>query len=81
MILDAARTTFSVMFTVSQTPDYDAFGDPAIGGRARTSGTRRARNMAVAVFWSVALLLIAGRVYQHETIMTPQAHVMALAAR
>jgi hypothetical protein len=37
--------------------------------------------MAVAVFWSVALLLIAGRVYQHEMIMTPQSHTIAMASR
>ncbi|WP_336490508.1 hypothetical protein [Methylobacterium nigriterrae] len=44
---------------------YDPFGEPAevVRGYAMTPGDRRARNAAVAVFWSLALLLTAGRVY------------------
>ena len=69
------------MDTASQTPDYDAFGDPAVGGRSCLRATPRARTVAVAMFWSVALLLIAGRVYQHDLGVVPQAHTMELAAR
>ena len=68
-----------IMNTPSQSPAYDAFGDRAIAGRTRETGTHRARNAAVAIFWSVALLLVAGRIYQHD--MAPQAHTMELASR
>ena len=81
MILDAAGATFSVMKTVSQSADFDAFGDPAVGGSTRARSTRRARNVAVAVFWSVALLLIAGRIYQHDSIAGPNGPTMAIASR
>lgn len=50
---DSAATTF------------DPFGEPMAETRAPTApaGDRRARNAAVAVFWGLALLLIAGRAY------------------
>lgn len=67
------------MNTPSQPPAYDAFGDRAVGGRMRQTGTHRARNAAVAIFWSVALLLVAGRVYQHDTMTA--AHTIELASR
>ena len=60
-------------------PVYDAFGDRAVAGRSRATGTHRARNAAVAIFWSIALLLVAGRVYQHD--VAPQAHTMEFASR
>ena len=62
----------------SQPPAYDAFGDRAATGRSSLAVSSRARNAAVAIFWSVAMLLVAGRVYQHEA---PQAHTMELASR
>ncbi len=69
------------MDTASHTSDYDAFGDPAAPVRPRSSVTRRARNMAVAVFWSVALVLIAGRVYQHNLAAASHQHPMDMASR
>jgi hypothetical protein len=81
LILNAAKATFSVMDTVSQTPDYDAFGEPAASGRGRVTSSRRARKLTVAVFWSIALLLIAGRIYQHGTIVGPLAHTLEFASR
>ncbi len=68
------------MDTVSKASDYDAFGDPA-RGRGRVTSSHRARKMTVAVFWSVAMLMIAGRIYQHGSIVGPQAHTMELASR
>jgi hypothetical protein len=55
---------------------YDPFGEPveAAGGCATTPGDRRARNAAVALFWSLALLLTAGRVYLGDQ---PVAQVVA----
>ncbi len=68
------------MDTVSQTPDYDAFGDPA-RGRGRVTSSRRARKITTAVFWSIAMVLIAGRIYQHGSIVGPQAHLLEVASR
>ncbi|GJE44583.1 hypothetical protein [Methylobacterium soli] len=44
---------------------YDPFGEPVDIARAcaATPGDRRARHAALAVFWSLALLLTAGRAY------------------
>lgn len=67
------------MNTPFQSAAYDAFGDRAVGDRTRETGTHRARNAAVAIFWSVALLLVAGRIYQHN--LAPQARTMELASR
>ena len=67
------------MDTVSQATDFDAFGDQI--ARPRVTSSRRARKLTVAVFWSVAMVLIAGRVYQHGSIVGPQGHTMELASR
>lgn len=64
-----------------QTTDYDPFGDPAPGGRTHGRATRRARNVAVAMFWSAALMLIAGRIYQHDTLAASQPHPLEIASR
>jgi hypothetical protein len=44
---------------------FDPYGEPvdAVRCDATTAGDRRARRIAIAVFWSLALLLTAGRVY------------------
>lgn len=67
------------MDTRSHSPVYDAFGDRAVGGRTRKTVTARARTAAVAIFWSVALLLVAGRVYQ-QNVASP-GHAIELASR
>ena len=69
------------MDTFSQPRAYDAFGDVAVAARPRVSSTKRARKVTVAVFWSIAVLLIAGRIYQSDVGVVRQAHIMALAAR
>lgn len=44
---------------------FDPYGEPVEPGRSGAAAPveHRARNAAVAVFWALALLLIAGRVY------------------
>ena len=69
------------MDKVSHVTDFDAFGDPAVPVRGRVTSSRQARKLTVAVFWSVAALLVAGRVYQHGSIVGPQAHTMEMASR
>ncbi len=64
-----------------EAPAYDAFGDVAATDHPRVSSTKRMRNLTVAVFWSIALMLIAGRVYQHNLVAAPQAGAMAMASR
>ncbi len=60
---------------------YDPFGDPAIVQFGPTeAGDRRARNAALAVFWAISLLLLAGRAYQGDLHPHPRPP-MALASR
>lgn len=49
----------------AQTVAYDPFGEPVACERVAVagSGDRRARRAAVAVFWTLALALVGGRVY------------------
>ncbi|WP_019905057.1 hypothetical protein [Methylobacterium sp. 77] len=44
---------------------FDPYGEPVCDDRttSMTQGDRRARNVAIAVFWMLALTLTAGRVY------------------
>ncbi|GJE58037.1 hypothetical protein [Methylobacterium trifolii] len=63
---------------------FDPFGEPVEFARsyATEQGDRRARNAAIAVFWTLALLLTAGRVYfwdqpVEQVVASAQAHVAA----
>ena len=49
---------------------YDPFGERVDAARSNPAdvGDRRARNAALAVFWTAALLLTAGRVYYRDTL-------------
>ncbi len=67
------------MNTPLQAPAFDAFGDRAVTEPSRRTTTDRARSAAVAIFWSVAMLLVAGRVYQQGAPAQP--HAMEMASR
>lgn len=67
---------------------FDPFGEPVVGGvgGACTSGActgdagdRTARRIGGAVFWSLALLILAGRVYAYDGPLVAQ--VAAYAAQ
>ncbi|ACA17455.1 hypothetical protein M446_3044 [Methylobacterium sp. 4-46] len=51
---------------MSERPDtgYDPYGErlTAVPASPTEAGDRRARRVAIAVFWSLALLLVVGRV-------------------
>lgn len=82
MIGAAPKATLDAMNTPSDRQAYDPFGDPAIAQFDPTeAGDRRARNAALAVFWSISLLLLAGRAYQGDLHPRHQPHPMALASR
>ncbi|MFD1303798.1 hypothetical protein [Methylobacterium marchantiae] len=64
---------------------FDPYGEPVCDDRsvAMVQGDRRARNAAIAVFWTLALTLIAGRVYFSDqsvgqTIILAQAQIASL---
>lgn len=66
---------------------FDPYGEPVFDDRAApmVQGDRRARNAAIAIFWILALLLIAGRVYVSdqslgETVAATQAQVASFVA-
>jgi len=72
------RATFLSVSKISDTrqPMFDPFGEPMGFSRARTDvvadrkgfgETRR----AVVVFWALALLLLAGRVYLGDQLAAP----------
>ena len=69
---DAPDATFFVMRTVSETQatTFDPFGEPVTDGAARacpdTTGDRTARRVGGAVFWTLALAILAGRVYAYD---------------
>lgn len=52
-------------FPSSRTPAFDPFGEPSetVPCPAAGPGDRRARRIAIAAFWSLALLITAGRAY------------------
>jgi hypothetical protein len=51
---------------------FDPFGEPVDGGVARAcssssaAGDRTARRIGGAVFWTLALAILAGRVYAYD---------------
>lgn len=57
---------------------YDPFGEPLATGRPAMPSVldRRANRAAIAVFWTLALLFVAGRVY---TTDWPAAHAFVVA--
>ena len=71
----------------SESPAFDPFGEPVADGVAQvcttTAGDRTARRIGGAVFWSLALLIIAGRIYASdipvtETVMSTFTQIAAL---
>lgn len=56
---------------------YDPFGEPVAEGVARacttSAGDRTARRIGGAVFWSLALAILAGRIYASDL---PVAHTV-----
>ncbi len=62
-------------------PAYDPFGEPTETEFALPAGERRVRVAGAVVFWTLALLLTAGRVYngvQPVTFATAPAQVALL---
>ena len=53
---------------------FDPFGEPVTEGVARactsSAGDRTARRIGGAVFWSLALAILAGRVYAYDLPVT-----------
>lgn len=53
---------------------FDPFGEPVTEGVARactsTAGDRTARRIGGAVFWSLALVILAGRIYAADIPVT-----------
>ena len=61
---------------------FDPFGEPVAEPVARActeAGDRSARRIGGAVFWSLALLILAGRVYAYD--MPLVSHVVAYATQ
>lgn len=63
---------------------FDPYGEPVSDDRTDSTmqGDRRARNAAIAVFWTLALTLTAGRIYFSEqtfdqTMTLAQAQIAA----
>jgi hypothetical protein len=72
----------------NQAATFDPFGEPVADGVARAcpdaAGDRTARRIGGAVFWTLALAILAGRVYAYDlpAVQTVAAHaVQALALR
>jgi hypothetical protein len=82
--------TFRIMRSASenQSPAFDPFGEPVADGVARacpasTAGDRTARRVGGAVFWTLALAILAGRVYAYDlpavqSVAAHAAQVLAL---
>ncbi|KNY20816.1 hypothetical protein [Methylobacterium sp. ARG-1] len=73
--------------TRSTTMAFDPFGEPVAEGVANAcptaSGDRTARRVGGAVFWTLALAILAGRVYAYdmpavESVASYAAQVIAL---
>ena len=67
------------MSTISETrpaTTFDPFGEPVTEGVANActsnAGDRAARRIGGAVFWSLALLILAGRVYAYDMPVVSQ---------
>ncbi|MDP4025181.1 hypothetical protein Q8W71_21345 [Methylobacterium sp. NEAU 140] len=60
---------------------YDPFGEPVAEGVARacppSAGDRTARRIGGAVFWSLALAILAGRIYASDLPVTQTVAVYA----
>jgi hypothetical protein len=78
-----------VMRTVTETQStaFDPFGEPVADGVARAcpdaAGDRTARRIGGAVFWTLALAILAGRVYAYDlsvvqSVATHAAQALAL---
>ena len=82
---DHPDATFLTMSSVSEThaTAFDPFGEPVTDGVARAcpdaAGDRTARRVGGAVFWTLALAILAGRVYAYD-LPTVQ-HVAAQAVQ
>jgi hypothetical protein len=66
---------------------FDPFGEPVTDGVARAcpevSGDRTARRIGGAVFWTLALAILAGRIYAYDlptvqAVAAQTAQVLAL---
>jgi hypothetical protein len=86
---DASDATFRTMRSVPETqaPAFDPFGEPVADGVARAcpdaAGDRTARRVGGAVFWTLALAILAGRVYAYDlpvvqNVAAQAAQVLAL---
>jgi len=82
------RTTSALASNSRSEPAaYDPFGEPVGEGVAQActsaAGDRTARRIGGAVFWSLALLILAGRIYASdipvtETVMSTFTQIAAL---
>jgi hypothetical protein len=70
--------------TRPETTAFDPFGEPVAEGVARAcasnAGDRSARRIGGAVFWGLALLILAGRIYASDlpvaqTVMAQANHI------
>lgn len=73
--------------TRPETLAFDPFGEPVAEGAACPSGAgdRTARRIGGAVFWSLALLILAGRIYASDwpvaqTVVAQVAHAAQVVA-
>ena len=68
----SASTT--AISTGTEPTTFDPFGEPVAEGVARAcptaQGDRTARRVGGAVFWSLALAILAGRVYAYDLPVT-----------
>ncbi len=65
------------------TSDFDAYGDrlPGLRMRADSPFEQRVRRLGIAVFWSLALLIVAGRVHYGPVIGAATTHPIEIASR
>ncbi|MEH3065949.1 MAG: hypothetical protein PGN33_25575 [Methylobacterium radiotolerans] len=87
---DLPSATFGTMRSASenQSPAFDPFGEPVADGvagacPATSTGDRTARRVGGAVFWTLALAILAGRVYAYDlpavqAVASHAAQVLAL---
>jgi len=65
---------------------FDPFGEPVTDGVARAcpevTGDRTARRVGGAVFWTLALVILAGRVYAYDmpAVQDAAAHAVQILA-
>lgn len=68
------RNTSAMASSSQAETAYDPFGEPVTEGVARActsnAGDRTARRIGGAVFWSLALAILAGRVYAYDLPVT-----------